>query len=36
MRKNFGPKPMCYPMNHHYLALGERVGQAFHDGVVLK
>ena len=24
------------PMNNHYLALGEKVGQAFHDGVVLK
>ena len=24
------------PMNHHYLVLGEKVGQAFHDGVVLK
>ena len=24
------------PMNHHYLVLGERVGQAFHDGAALK
>ena len=24
------------PMNHHYLVLGEKVGQAFHDGVALK
>ena len=24
------------PMNNHYLALGEKVGQAFHDGVALK
>ena len=24
------------PMNHHYLALGNKVGQAFHDGVALK
>ena len=24
------------PMNHHYLVLGEKVGQAFHDGAVLK
>ena len=24
------------PMNNHYLVLGEKVGQAFHDGVVLK
>ena len=24
------------PMNHHYLALGKTVGQAFHDGVALK
>ena len=29
--------PITYdPMNHHYLALGEKVGQAFHDGVALK
>ena len=24
------------PMNRYYLVLGERVGQAFHDGMVLK
>ena len=24
------------PMNNHYLVLGEKVGQAFHDGVALK
>ena len=24
------------PVHHHYLALGEKVGQAFHDGLVLK
>ena len=24
------------PMSHHYLALGENVGQAFHDGLALK
>ena len=24
------------PMNHHYLVLGEKAGQAFHDGVILK
>ena len=24
------------PMNHHYLVLGEKVGQAFHDGMELK
>ena len=24
------------PMNNHYLMLGEKVGQAFHDGVALK
>ena len=30
-------QPITYdPMNHHYLVLGEKVGQAFHDGVVLK
>jgi len=30
-------QPITYdPMNHHYLVLGEIVGQAFHDGVVLK
>ena len=30
-------QPITYdPMNHHYLALGETVGQAFHDGVALK
>ena len=29
--------PITYdPMNHHYLVLGEKVGQAFHDGVALK
>ena len=29
--------PITYdPMNHHYLVLGEKVGQAFHDGTVLK
>ena len=30
-------QPITYdPVNHHYLVLGERVGQAFQDGVVLK
>ena len=30
-------QPITYdPVNHRYLALGETVGQAFHDGVVLK
>ena len=30
-------QPITYdPMNHHYLTLGETVGQAFHDGMVLK
>ena len=30
-------QPITYdPMNHHYLALGEKVGQAFHDGLKLK
>ena len=30
-------QPITYdPMNHHYLALGEKVGQAFHDGLTLK
>ena len=30
-------RPITYdPMNHHYLALGEKVGQAFHDGLALK
>ena len=30
-------QPITYdPMGHHYLVLGEKVGQAFHDGVVLK
>ena len=24
------------PVNHHYLVLGEKVGQAFHDGLSLK
>ena len=29
--------PITYdPMNHHYLVLGEKVGQAFHDGMALK
>ena len=29
--------PITYdPMNHHYLVLGEKVGQAFHDGLELK
>ena len=29
--------PITYdPMNHHYLVLGKKVGQAFHDGVALK
>jgi flavin reductase (DIM6/NTAB) family NADH-FMN oxidoreductase RutF len=29
--------PITYdPMNHHYLVLGEKVGQAFHDGMTLK
>ena len=29
--------PITYdPMNHHYLVLGEKVGQAFHDGLALK
>ena len=30
-------RPITYdPMNHHYLALGEAVGRAFHDGTALK
>ena len=30
-------QPITYdPMNHHYLVLGEKVGQAFHDGMALK
>ena len=30
-------QPITYdPMNHHYLILGEKVGQAFHEGAVLK
>ena len=30
-------QPITYdPMNHHYLVLGETVGQAFHDGLSLK
>ena len=30
-------QPITYdPMNHHYLVLGEKVGQAFHDGTVMK
>ena len=29
--------PITYdPMNHHYLVLGQKVGQAFHDGMALK
>ena len=30
-------QPITYdPMNHHYLVLGEKMGQAFQDGLVLK
>ena len=30
-------QPITYdPMNHHYLVLGQKVGQAFHDGAALK
>ena len=30
-------QPLTYdPMNHHYLTLGEKVGQAFHSGLALK
>ena len=30
-------QPITYdPMNHQYLVLGEKVGQAFHDGLSLK
>ena len=30
-------RPITYDsMNHHYLVLGEKVGQAFHDGKMLK
>ena len=30
-------QPITYdPMNHHYLVLGEKVGQAFPDGLALK
>ena len=30
-------QPITYdPMNHHYLVLGEKVGQAFQDGTALK
>ena len=29
--------PITYdPMNHHYLVLGEKAGEAFRDGVALK
>ena len=29
--------PITYdPMNHHYLVLGDKIGQAFHDGIALK
>lgn len=30
-------QPITYdPVNHHYLVLGEKAGQAFHDGLALK
>ena len=30
-------QPITYdPVNHHYLVLGQKVGQAFHDGAALK
>ena len=30
-------QPITYdPMNHQYLVLGEKAGQAFHDGLALK
>lgn len=30
-------QPITYdPVNHHYLVLGEKAGQAFHDGLTLK
>ena len=30
-------QPITYdPMNHHYLVLGEKVGNAFKDGLILK
>ena len=30
-------QPITYdPMNHHYLILGQKAGQAFHDGMALK
>ena len=30
-------QPITYdPMNHHYLVLGKKAGQAFHDGMTLK
>ena len=30
-------QPITYdPVNHHYLTLGEKAGQAFHDGLSLK
>ena len=30
-------RPITYDsINHHYLVLGEKVGQAFHDGLMLK
>ena len=30
-------QPITYdPVNHHYLVLGEKVGQAFYDGLALK
>ena len=30
-------RPITYDsMNHHYLVLGEKVGQAFHDGLAMK
>ena len=30
-------RPITYDsMNHHYVVLGEKVGEAFHDGLKLK
>jgi len=30
-------QPITYdPMNHHYLVLGEKAGNAFRDGLALK
>ena len=35
-RVNFGAKPLMYPLGNAYFGIGQKVGNAFKDGMELK